>query len=112
MEQSDFNYEHLFNLSPDLVCIAGFGGYFKKVNPAASDLLRYSTEELYTKTISEFVYPNDKLKTDRAQDNITDANTLYTFENRISQKIMMPYGFYGHPNLCPKIGSFLPLPKT
>ncbi len=39
MSKTDFNYKLFFNLSLDLVCIAGFDGYFKKINPDLNSLI-------------------------------------------------------------------------
>jgi PAS domain-containing protein len=35
------NFEKIFDLSPDLLCVAGYDGYLKKINPAVSKLLGY-----------------------------------------------------------------------
>jgi PAS domain S-box-containing protein len=42
------NFEKFFDLSPDLLCVAGYDGYLKKINPAVSKLLGYTNEELLT----------------------------------------------------------------
>jgi len=86
MSKTDFNYELFFNLSPDLVCVAGFDGYFKKVNPAVSKLLGYTSEELYSKPINYFVFEEDKALTSKARSMINKSMPLTNFENRYVTK--------------------------
>ncbi len=83
---ADFQYELFFELSPDLLCIAGYDGYFKKINPAVSKLLGYSMEELYARPINDFVYEDDKEITAKARAELTKANPLFNFENRYLTK--------------------------
>lgn len=86
MNTSKFNYELYFNLSPDLLCIAGYDGYFKKINPAVSKTLGYSMDELYSRPINDFVYKDDKNITDRVRDELTKSKPLHNFENRYLTK--------------------------
>ncbi len=53
-------FELFFELSGDLLCIAGFDGYFKRINPAVTKLLGYTNEELLSRPINDFVYVDDK----------------------------------------------------
>nr|WP_255487050.1 PAS domain-containing protein [Mucilaginibacter sp. SP1R1]MBB6152586.1 PAS domain-containing protein [Mucilaginibacter sp. SP1R1] len=41
-----FNLELFFELSPDLLCVTGYDGYFKKINPTVSKTLGYTNEIL------------------------------------------------------------------
>lgn len=82
----DFNYSLFFELSPDLLCIAGFDGYFKKINTAVSSLLGYSMEELYSKPINDFVYVEDRIITGQVREELTKAKPLSNFENRYVTK--------------------------
>lgn len=86
MSGSRFNYELYFDLSPDLLCIAGYDGYFKKINPAVSKLLGYTMEELYARPINDFVYKDDKNITEQVRNELTQAKPLYNFENRYVAK--------------------------
>lgn len=74
--------EPFFELSPDLLCIAGYDGYFKRINPAVSRLLGYSDEELYSRPINDFIYPEDQLMTSKVRHELTRSRPLYNYENR------------------------------
>ncbi|SEB18041.1 PAS domain-containing sensor histidine kinase [Pedobacter hartonius] len=75
-----------FMLSGDLLCIAGFDGYFKKINPAVSKLLGYTEQELFAKPINEFVYSDDKTVTTASRKQVYTGKALRNFENRYVTK--------------------------
>ncbi|NDP26628.1 MAG: PAS domain S-box protein [Flavobacterium sp.] len=79
-------YKHFFELSPDLLCIAGFDGYFKKINPSVSKLLGYTEEELLAKPISEFIDIDDRKITADHRNEIIKNTLLQHFENRYRTK--------------------------
>jgi len=81
-----FNYDPFVQLSPDLICIAGYDGFFKKINPAVSKTLGYSMEELLSKPINEFVYIEDKESTIESRENVKRSIPLINFENRYLTK--------------------------
>lgn len=81
-----YDFELFFELSPDLMCIAGYDGYFKKVNPAVAKVLGYTTEELYAKPIHEFIYIEDQEITGRHRSHLINNNPLLNFENRYVTK--------------------------
>lgn len=81
-----FDLEYFFDLSPDLLCIAGYDGYFKKINPAVSKTLGYSDEELFARPINSFVHPDDQKITSQNRQSITEGRPLINFENRYITK--------------------------
>lgn len=86
MEQNEYSLDPFFELSADLLCIAGFDGYFKRINPAVSRLLEYSIEELMSNPINTFIHPDDVELTSRYRDKIKENIPLLNFENRYITK--------------------------
>jgi PAS domain S-box-containing protein len=81
-----YNLEYFFDLSPDLLCIAGFDGYFRKINPAVSKTLGYTNEELMASPIDSFVHEEDRNLTSQKRENIKKDNPLLHFDNRYVTK--------------------------
>jgi PAS domain S-box-containing protein len=85
-ETETFNLELYFELSPDLLCIAGYDGYFKKINQTVSKTLGYSKSELLSRPIHTFIHPEDRVETARTRQNILNNVPLLHFENRYLTK--------------------------
>lgn len=83
---SDYSLKPFFELSSDLLCIAGFDGYFKKINPALCKLLEYSKEELLSRPINSFIHPDDQKLTEKHREKIRDGKPLLNYENRYLSK--------------------------
>lgn len=81
-----YHFDNFFNISADFICIAGFDGYFKRINPAVSKLLGYSDEELYANPISSFVYTPDRKITIETREQVYKNKPLLNFENRYLTK--------------------------
>jgi len=81
-----FDFDLFTQLSPDMICIAGYNGFFKKVNPAVLRTLGYTYEELLAKPINEFVYPDDRIVTTESREAIKRSIPLINFENRYVTK--------------------------
>ncbi|MGO4822080.1 MULTISPECIES: PAS domain-containing sensor histidine kinase [unclassified Flavobacterium] len=79
-------FEKFFDATPDLLCVAGFDGYFKRINPAVSELLGYSNDELLSRPINDFVHDDDKKSTSNARNDLRSKIPLFNFENRYLTK--------------------------
>jgi PAS domain S-box-containing protein len=78
--------DRFFLLTRDLVCFAGFDGYFKSVNPAWERVLGYPSGELLAKPFVEFVHPDDRAETIRQAEKLTQGEEVIQFENRYQAK--------------------------
>jgi len=81
-----YSLEHFFKYSRDFLCVAGFDGYFKKINPAFINLLGYTPKELYAQPIIEFVHKDDRQMTAANRSTLIKNKPLLNFENRYVSK--------------------------
>src|SRR5262245_54593715 len=61
--QAEHERSRFFALSPDLLCIAGFDGYFKHLNSVWPQTLGYANKELLSQPYMSFVHPDDQEST-------------------------------------------------
>ncbi|MDB5002705.1 MAG: domain S-box-containing protein [Mucilaginibacter sp.] len=86
LSNETFDLDLFVQSSPDMICIAGYDGFFKKINPAVSKTLGYTQDELLSKPINEFVYLEDKAATNESRESIKRSVPLINFENRYLTK--------------------------
>ena len=77
-----FHSQLIFLNALDMLCIAGFDGYFKVLNPSWSVTLGYSEQELLSRPWIEFVHPDDREDTNNIGSVLIDGQKVYQFENR------------------------------
>ena len=80
--EAEEELDRLFTLSLDLLCIAGFDGYFKRLNPACERTLGYTREELMAKPYVAFVHPDEVKPTLAAALKFSEGADIVSFENR------------------------------
>ena len=79
----DFSEHHrFFTVAPDMLCIAGFDGYFKELNPAWEKALGFTATELKAKPFIEFVHPKDQEATIAQVRKLMTGEDTIRFENR------------------------------
>src|ERR1700722_7853086 len=74
--------DQLFQLSQDMLCIAGFDGYFKRINPSWETTLGRTSAELLSRPYFEFVHPDDLAATLEQAKKIEGGSQSVAFENR------------------------------
>ena len=74
--------ERLYEVSLAMLCVTGFDGYFKTVNPAWVATLGHSVEELLAVPASEFVHPDDRAFTLLESVASVAGNNAAQFRNR------------------------------
>jgi len=82
VSQDREDYEQFFTLSMDPLCVAGSDGYLKRVNPAFTQTLGYSSSELLSRPFLDFVHPEDVARTLEEMKGLSAGRPSLHFENR------------------------------
>lgn len=82
MTTAENPYESFFNLSIDMLCVAGYDGYFKRLNPAWSRSLGHSQADLLSRPYLHFVHPDDRPATAAEAEKLVSGSTTVHFKNR------------------------------
>lgn len=85
-KQLEQELSRVFRMTPDIICIAGTDGYFKKVNPAFYEMLGYEEDELLNTPYLELVHPDDREKTWQEEKNLLEGKPTLLFEHRFLTK--------------------------
>jgi PAS domain S-box-containing protein len=103
LEASWQELERFFDVSSDLLCIAG-PLYFKRINPAFERTLGYSRGELLTRPLLEYVLPQDRDRTREAFGALSDGHGQSRFENRFIRsdgaERWIEWSMIAHRGLC------------
>jgi PAS domain S-box-containing protein len=81
-QQIEKERERLFAHSIDMLCVAGFDGLFKEINPAWEKTLGWSNAEILARPWIEFVHPEDLPATLAAGRALAAGGEVHQFENR------------------------------
>lgn len=71
-----------FELSLDLFCIAGFDGFFRRINSNFSRVLGFTDEELLARPFLSFVHRDDHQKTIEVMGKLFEGQPVARFQNR------------------------------
>jgi len=74
--------DRFFTLSLDMLAIAGFDGYFKRLNPAWERTLGFALHELLAQPYLSFIHPDDRQRTEVEAQRLETGSDIVTFENR------------------------------
>lgn len=72
--------------SLDMICAVDAKGLFIRVSAACEEVLGYRADELIGKRTIDFVYPEDRIKTQKTADNVLAGMNAVNFENRYVHK--------------------------
>lgn len=86
-KQLEEELNRLFNFAPDIICILGVDGFYRRVNPVMCSILGYSEVELLENAAIIFVHPEDRKRTLEELEVLGKGQGNLYFENRQVTKL-------------------------
>jgi PAS domain S-box-containing protein len=81
-QQRDVSLRQFFDLALEILCIWRGADRFAEVNPAFSQMLGWSRDELMSKSMRELIHPDDLAATFALSGQLLRAGQIVQFENR------------------------------
>lgn len=85
-KKSEDEQNMFFELSQDLLCVAGFDANFKKINPAFLHTLGYTEAELLADPFPSFNHPEDHSSIQQKVELLKNGESFKNFETRMRTK--------------------------
>ncbi|HSY62025.1 MAG TPA: PAS domain S-box protein, partial [Cytophaga sp.] len=85
-ERTRIDLEKIVISSLDIICSVDVNGYVLQISASSQSILGYAPEELIGKQLFDFIYPEDKKKTEKIVALIIEGNNVTDFENRYIKK--------------------------
>jgi PAS domain S-box-containing protein len=84
--ESTRDRDRIWTLSQELMLICDFDGVIADVNPTATRLLGYTSEEMVGRALGDFIHPDDRAGTAAEIDKLAGGISTQAFENRYRTK--------------------------
>ena len=84
---TELDLDHFFELSLDMLCIASTDGYFKRLNPAFSQILGWTRTELLERPFWDFIHPDDQADTEAEIQKLAQGEQTIYFEHRFETRV-------------------------
>lgn len=81
-KQTEEDRDRFFSLSLDILCIARPDGFLKRLNPVLPKILGFTPQALLSRPFFDFVYPDDRVATQAALQQLVEGQEVIDFENR------------------------------
>ena len=113
-KQTEEILDRFFTASLDMLCLADFRGYFKRLNPAWERTLGFTAEELCRHPFLDFVHPDDRETTLAEMKKLSEGlNTIFlrepvSLQRRHLQVATVEFHTFSKPatDLCRRAGYY------
>ncbi len=78
-----WHVERFFVLSSELLCVVGFDGYFKAINPVFEEEIGNNENRLFSQLWLEWIHPEDQESTQSAIKQLSPTHAAVSFEARL-----------------------------
>jgi len=80
------NFNELFKVSKDIICFFNGEGIFQNANPAFTRLLDYKEDYILSRSLYDFIHPDDLSETKNKIQSLVAGNKTVVFTNRLKCK--------------------------